>query len=140
MREILFDLRPINIELLHFELNSAIGNNFIGISTDQSLIRVVVKDVITVEQQDLIAPILSSHDSLALTLSQQEEMDAASNIINVKDRLLSSGLRDKTPAQIYAQLENQIDTWASLSEAKTDFKIWLPLMAAAIVWMLPRNN
>ncbi len=140
MREILFDLMPVNVELLHFELFSAIGDNFIGISTDQTALRIIVKDGITVDEQNLIAPTVLAHDSLALTLNQQEQIDIRLNNIDIRDRILSSGLRDKSPSQIYTQLESQIDAWASLSEAKVDLKTWLPLMAAAIVWMLPRNN
>jgi len=140
MREILFDLMPVNVELLHSELVSAIGSNFIGISIDQANLRVIVKDEITTAQEALIAPIILAHDSSGLTSEQQERIDIGLNSVDIKARILSSGLKDKTPAQIYTQLENQIDGWASLTDAKVDLKVWLPLMAAAIVWMLPRNN
>ena len=85
MREILFDLMPVNVELLHFELFSAIGDNFIGISTDQTALRVIVKDKITIDEQNLIAPIVLAHDSSALTLNQQEQIDIRLNTIYIEN-------------------------------------------------------
>ena len=56
------------------------------------------------------------------------------NINDVLDRLNMSALADMTPAEIYTAMQNIIDGWGKLADAKADLAEWLPLMAAVIFW------
>jgi hypothetical protein len=66
----------------------------------------------------------------------QARAEATTHKGDVKTRLLNSALASKSPDEIYTLMQGQIDGWASLAEAKADLRVWLPLMAAAIVWLV----
>ncbi len=59
---------------------------------------------------------------------------------DVLDRLAAAALIDKSPTQIYTQMQTQIDGWTTLAEAQDDLREWLPLMAAAIVWLVAKDK
>lgn len=56
------------------------------------------------------------------------------NRTDVEARFLLSQLANKTPQQIYTAMQNSMDGWASLADAKSDLREWLPLLAAIIAW------
>jgi hypothetical protein len=80
----------------------------------------------------------------------QADIDAASVIVaahnpegdlpwiahrkEVKARFLLHELKDKTPTQIYTMMQNAMDNWTTLADARSDLREWLPLMAAVISW------
>jgi hypothetical protein len=45
-------------------------------------------------------------------------------------------LKGKTPAEIFTMMQNAMDSWTSLADARSDLREWLPLMAAAISWIV----
>ena len=65
-----------------------------------------------------------------LTPQRQKEI----HIADVLDRLNMSALADMTPAEIYTAMQNKMNAWANLGQAKADLMEWLPLMAAVIFW------
>lgn len=75
----------------------------------------------------------------AVAAAQQNEAARETNLSDVLTRLNASGLADKTPAEIYTAMQNQIDGWGSLAAAKANMREWFPLMAAAIMWLVRRN-
>ena len=52
----------------------------------------------------------------------------------VRARFLASQLANKTPQQIYTAMQDAMDGWGSLADAKSDLREWLPLMAAILAW------
>ena len=56
------------------------------------------------------------------------------NMTDVLDRLNMSALADMTPAEIYTAMQNKMNSWTNLGQAKADLSEWLPLMAAVIFW------
>ncbi len=140
IKEISFALKPINIELLHEEILVILSPlTFSGITTDENFIRVIVADSISSAEEALIATVVVSHEPLGLTQSQQDEEDRVINTVDIRGRLDASGLRDKTPQQIYTQLQNQIDAWTTIGDEKADLREWLPLLAAAVVWLSSKD-
>jgi len=65
-----------------------------------------------------------------LTPQQQKEI----HIADVLDRLNMSALADMMPTEIYTAMQNKMDAWGNLGQAKADLMEWLPLMAAVIFW------
>lgn len=61
-------------------------------------------------------------------------------LMDVQDRWRNSPLHNKTPAQIYATMQAQVDGWTSLAQAKADLRVWLPLLFAALAWTVFRNQ
>ena len=55
---------------------------------------------------------------------------------NVHARFLISQLKDKSPEEIYVMMQNQMDNWATLADAREDLREWLPLMASVIAWIV----
>ena len=51
---------------------------------------------------------------------------------DAKARFLLSQLNDKTPQQISTQMQNKMDNWSSLADAKADLREWLPLFGALL--------
>ncbi len=81
----------------------------------------------TQQQRDQAAAILAAHDPTDLTLLNRQD---------VLTRLHASALWGKSPAQIYTLMQNQMDAWTSLADARASLRVWLPAMAAAIFWLL----
>ena len=77
-----------------------------------------------------IQVVIDAHDPEALSAGEikQAHRDDA------RARFLLSQLADKTPEEIYTFMQNVIDGWSNLGQAKVDLKEWLPLMAAVIAW------
>jgi hypothetical protein len=50
-----------------------------------------------------------------------------------------SALRGKSVAEIYDIVQNRIDGWTSLAEAKADFREWMPLLVAAVAWDIMKD-
>ena len=140
MKELKFPLVPFNSDLLHEELLAELGEPlFLGVSSDSTNIRVILLSNPSPAQETAIANIISSHDPDGLSQIELEEQAVEVNSADVINRLINAGLRDKTPDEIYTQLQNQIDSWSALADAKSDLREWIPLMAAAIVWLSSRK-
>lgn len=83
----------------------------------------------------------------AWTVYLQEQADEANRVASeqasVDDVRLRwsqyAFLKGKTPQEIYDLMQGAMDDWTSLTDARADLREWLPLMAAAIAWMLMRD-
>jgi len=77
-----------------------------------------------------IQVVIDAHDPEALSAGEikQAHRDDA------RARFLLSQLVDKTPEEIYVLMQDRMDGWQNLSQAKADLREWLPLMAAVIAW------
>ncbi len=141
MKELLFSLKPVNAELLHQEILAVIPPLlFSGVSVDRQNIRIIVADSITSEQEGFVAVVVVNHNGALLTQGQQDEVDRVDNVVDMKSRLDASGLRSKSPQQIYTQVQNQIDAWANIADMQADLREWIPLIAAAVVWMVSKKD
>ena len=80
--------------------------------------------------EDTVETIVAEHNPLTPTDNEQRDIYVA----DVLDRLNMSALADMTPTEIYTAMQNKMDAWANLGQAKADLMEWLPLMAAAIFW------
>jgi hypothetical protein len=78
-----------------------------------------------------IATIVAAHDPT--------DNDAAA-VADIQTRWESSALHNKTPTQIYVAMQNQVDGWTSLAQAKADLRVWLPLLFAAVGWTILRDH
>jgi hypothetical protein len=50
-----------------------------------------------------------------------------------------TALRGKSVAEIYDIVQNRIDGWSSLAEAKADFREWMPLLVAVVAWDIMKD-
>ena len=77
-----------------------------------------------------IQVVIDAHDPEALSAGEikQAHRDDA------RARFLLSQLADKTPEEIYVLMQDKIDNWSNLPQAKSDLREWLPLIAAVIAW------
>ena len=80
--------------------------------------------------EEEIQVVIDAHDSNVLNANEQNE----ANRDDVRARFLLSQLVDKTPEEIYTLMQDIIDGWGNLGQAKSDLREWLPLMAAVIAW------
>jgi len=77
-----------------------------------------------------IQVVIDAHDPEALSASEIKQ----ANRDDARARFLLSQLADKTPEEIYTLMQDRMDGWQNLSQAKSDLREWLPLMAAVIAW------
>lgn len=61
---------------------------------------------------------------------------AALNRAEVQSTFEADQLHGRTPAEIKTLVENQIDGWTTLTQAKTGMKKLFPIMAQAIAWLV----
>ena len=80
--------------------------------------------------EQAIQTVINAHDPEALSIGEIRQ----SNMEYARARFLLSQLADKTPEEIYVLMQNRMDGWQNLAQAKTDLREWLPLMAAVIAW------
>ena len=113
----------VNIRLLHYELEQA-GLSVIGVSEDG---RIDYSRELIAQEQITADAVVAAHDP---------EGDLPKNL-NKKDaeaRFLLSQLADKTPEEIYTLMQDRMDSWTMLADARGDLREWLPLLAAVIAW------
>ena len=77
-----------------------------------------------------IQVMIDAHDPNALSAGEVRQ----ANRDLVRAQFLLSQLANKTPQQIYTQMQGRMDNWASLADARADLREWLPLIAAVIAW------
>ena len=77
-----------------------------------------------------IQVVIDAHDPEALSVGEQNEAHRE----DARARFLLSQLANKTPEQIYAQMQERMDGWTSLADARADLREWLPLIAAVLAW------
>lgn len=125
----------VNPALLHEELTAVLGASFGGLLMGDDEVRAVLL-VTTDEDAEALRPVcqdvLGAHDPDAKTAEQQSYEDFLTAWRN-------GVLAGKTPAQIYEGMTTQINGWASLANAKADLRDWLPLIGAAL-WYLLRGE
>ncbi len=85
----------------------------------------------TQQQRDLAAQKVAEHDPTDFTLLNWQD---------VLTRLQASALWGKSPAQIYTLMQNQMDAWTSLADARASLRVWLPVMAAVIFWLVSNQE
>ncbi len=134
--DIVIERKMVNLEALDDGLRAALGALVQGVSWRRGAVVLHLHPNVTPAQVAQARGIAQAHDPAALTPAQQRAQARLTNISDVQGRFAASLLHDKTPAQIFSALETQIDGWVSLADAKRDLKQWLPLLAAAVVWLL----
>ena len=77
-----------------------------------------------------IRTVIDAHDPNALSVGEQKQAHRD----DAQARFLLSQLANKTPEEIFTQMQNKMDSWSNLSQAKADLREWLPLLAAVIAW------
>jgi len=77
-----------------------------------------------------IQVVIDAHDPEALSAGELKQ----ANRDHVRAQFLLSQLADKTPQEIYTQMQGRMDNWTSLADARDDLREWLPLIAAVIAW------
>jgi hypothetical protein len=82
-----------------------------------------------------VQSVIDSHNPNDKSLGEIKQV----NIDDANLRLKTSALSDKTPQEIYDIVQARIDSWTSLADAKTDFREWMPLLFAGMMWMVKRD-
>ena len=113
----------INIELLHFELNQA-GLPVIGVASTG---RIDYSRELTAGEQTTADAVVAAHDP-------EDDLPRNKHAEAVRAQFLLSQLANKTPQEIYTQMQGRMDNWSSLADARDDLREWLPLIAAVIAW------
>ena len=72
--------------------------------------------------------VIDAHDPESLGRGEVKQ----ANRDLVRAQFLLSQLADKTPQEIYTQMQGRMDNWSSLADARDDLREWLPLIAAVI--------
>lgn len=125
----------VNLALLHEELTAVLGASFGGLLTGDDEVRAVLL-VTTDEDAEALRPVcqdvLGAHDPDAKSAEQQ----AYEDFLTTWNQGMLVG---KTPKQIYQGITAQINGWTSLADAKADLRDWLPLIGAAL-WYLLRGE
>lgn len=132
---------PINQERLTEELSNALGPVFVRLENGgPDTIGVVLTDDATTSQIETAESSCANHDGTQPSLAQQKTTSDAVSEGNIRNQWQSSALHNKTPQQIFTTMQNQIDGWTSLTQAKADLRVLLPLLFAAIGWTVFREQ
>lgn len=118
----------INIELLHYSLEQ-VGLPILSIDETG---KIDYSRELTSEEQTTADNIVLAHDP-------NRDLPWIENKKEAKARFLISQLADKTPQEIYTLMQNRMDNWTTLADARSDLREWLPLMAALMAWTIGRE-
>lgn len=69
----------------------------------------------------------------------QELADVAA-LADVQTQWHAAALHNKTPQEIRTAMQNAIDGWTSLAQAKADLRAWLPMLTAGLAWTVFRDQ
>ena len=83
-----------------------------------------------------IQVVIDAHDPNVLSVGEQRQAHRE----DARVRFLLSQLANKTPQQIYTQMQGRMDSWTSLADARADLREWLPLIAAVVAWKVIDQN
>jgi len=111
----------IKVELLHYELEQA-GLPVEGVCEDG---RIDYTRELTALEQMTADAVVAAHDP-------DSDLPWNLNAKAAKQKFLDSALANKTPIEIYTQMQGRMDSWTSLADARADLREWLPLIAAII--------
>ena len=130
--------KQTNPELLKEQINAALGYAalFDAKNNGRTGEYYVYFPDITEGERDLIIPVIDAHDYTQQSQGQIDDEARRAAIADALDRLNLNALRGKTPAQIYAAIQGQIDGWTSLADAQDDLREWIPLIASAVYWLI----
>jgi hypothetical protein len=79
----------------------------------------------------------AAYDSTLLTAGERVRQEQAES----RSRWAAlSALRGRSVVEIYDVVQNRIDSWTSLAEAKADFREWMPLLFAAVAWDIMKDT
>lgn len=120
---------PINQPVLVTALTTALGTTFLRIDTgipDHVLVRLI--DTATIGDQNTAIAVCAAHTGHPDPAIAQD----AANLTDVNGRWLVSQFHGKTPAQIFTQIQSDVDGWTTLAQAKASLRVLLPTLAAAI--------
>ena len=86
-------------------------------------------------------PDLSAQEQTALAAildacRERESLGALTSATDIRARFAAHALKGKTPAQIYQLMQGRVDGWSNLAAARQDLRDWLPLLAAALAWLV----
>jgi hypothetical protein len=125
-----FSITTVRGDQLVDEINAATG---LGLTNEAVVVYLegAVEIVAPPEHYTAIAAVIAAHVPQAVW---NDEDQARVNADDVCAHWNLVALKDKTPAEIYALMQGQMDTWTTLADARRDLREWLPLMAAAIAW------
>ena len=123
---------PIRGDQLAAEINTATG---LTLTVDELVyyLNGAVEVRAPEQYRDAIVAVIAVHVPVSVWNNEDR---ARVNMADVNDRWNLAALKDKTPAEIYSLMQGRMDAWANLAAAKADLREWLPLMAAAIAWMV----
>ena len=72
-------------------------------------------------------------------VSVQLDATADINIDDIVTRLKAAGIFDKTVAEIYTDIQAQVDAITTLAQAKTFLRQVIPFLGAGVVWIIRRT-
>jgi hypothetical protein len=85
---------------------------------------------------DACEALVAAYDPALLTSGERVRQEQAEG----RSRwAVLTALRGKSVAEIYDIVQNRIDSWTSLAEAKADFREWMPLLVAAVAWDIMKD-
>lgn len=94
-------------------------------------------DLTSAELKALVAEAVGTAVDVAVDAGRDGNIG---NAREVKARFAAHVLAGKTPAQIYTFLQDRINGWTKLSDAKSDLADLLPLLAAGLAWMVMERD
>lgn len=97
-------------------------------------------EAITGDEERLLRDAVNEHLSRLAVDAETAKVALDAEVSDVNARFVLSALNGRTPAQIYTLMQNQIDGWGNLAQAKADLREWLPLMAALIAVKLQKRE
>lgn len=95
---------------------------------------------ITGDEERMIRNAVNVHLSRLAQVEAARLVQLDAEVSDVNARFVLSALNNRTPEQIYTLMQNRIDGWGNLAQAKADLREWLPLMAALIAVKLQKRE
>lgn len=128
----------VRIEQLRHEINTQVVEfPLMAIQWNQSAKTIEIEDIdgLATQYKNEIQAVVDAHIPLEDYFGDEVKRKQSSK---VDTRFLTSQIANKTPEEIYAFLQNKINSWSNLQQAKKDLAEWLPLMASIIAWKVQK--
>jgi hypothetical protein len=130
------DRADINPHRLDQELRERLAQRLHGLAFDGAVVTVVLADESSAADRSAVRAAVRDHDPARQTPRQQQAIHRAT----ARQGYRLATFADRSPQQITSYFEGQIDGWTSLAEAKADLRVWLPLFAQVLTYLVVEED
>ena len=132
-----------NLPQLESELVAEIASDLILVTYEPASLTVTIRlnrNEMDGDYERNLRRIVTEHNGVLALLKEAADVALQAEVSDVNARFALSVLSNKTPQQIYTAVQNQVDSWGTLAQARAGLRELLPLLAAILAVKVQKRD